>query len=162
MKMIWTTRSLALIAALLSMPAAVWAQSAPAPSAAAPREAPADTAANNGVEARVEARIKDLHAKLHINPAEQAQWDQFAEVMRENAREMNKAAMEHAQQVPSMGAVEDLKSYEQLAEAHVQRLQKLIPAFETLYNTMPAEQKEVADQVFRANVASRAQNRPGQ
>ena len=98
----------------------------------------------------------------YSTPAEQAQWDQFAEVMRDNAREMNKAAMEHAQQVPSMGAVEDLKSYEQLAEAHVQRLQKLIPAFESLYNTMPAQQKQVADQVFRANVESRAQNRPGQ
>jgi protein CpxP len=162
MKMIRTTRSLAVIIVLLSTPAAVWAQSAPTPSPAAPRETTADTTANNGVEAGVEARIKDLHAKLHITPAEQAQWDQFAEVMRDNAREMNKAAMEHAQQVPSMGAVEDLKSYEQLAEAHVQRLQKLIPAFESLYNTMPAQQKQVADQVFRANAESRAQNRPGQ
>ena len=71
-----------------------------------------------------------MHAKLHITPTEEAQWDQFAEVMRENARDMNKPATEHAHRIPSMDAVQDLKLYEQLAEAHVQRLQKLIPAFE--------------------------------
>ena len=157
MKTIWSTRSLALAAVLVAMPAAAWAQSAPAPAPAAPRGAPGATPPD--VEARVEARIKDLHASLHITPAEQAQWDQFAEVMRENARAMGKAAMEHAQQVPSMDALQNLKSYEQLAEAHVQRLQNLITAFQGLYNAMPAEQKQVADQVFRANAENRAQSR---
>jgi len=58
-KMIWSTRSLAVIAALLSTPAAGWAQSAPTPAPTAPREAPGNTMAGDGVEARVEARIKD-------------------------------------------------------------------------------------------------------
>lgn len=154
MKLIWTTGSFALMAMLVALPAAVRAQSASAPDAAAPRDA-------TGVEARVEAHIKDLHTKLHITPAEQAQWDQFAQTMRNNAREMNQAATEHAQQLPSMNVVQDLRSYQQLAEAHVQRLQKLTTAFETLYNAMPAEQKQVADQVFRANAENRAQARPG-
>ena len=154
MKLISSCCALALTAGLAGLPAAVWAQSAPAPAAAAPR----DTA---GVEARVEAHIKDLHTKLHITPAEQAQWDQFAQVMRDNARDMNQAAGERAQQLSSMNAVQDMRSYEQLAEAHAQRLQKLTTAFETLYNAMPAEQKQLADQVFRANAENRAQAHPG-
>ena len=74
---------------------------------------------------------------------------------------MNQAAAEHAQQLSSMTAVQDLRSYQQLAEAHVQRLQKLTTAFEALYNAMPAEQKQLADQVFRASAENRAQARPG-
>jgi protein CpxP len=154
MKLIWSTCSLALAAMLVALPAGVRAQSASAPAAAAPRD-------TTGVEARVEAHIKDLRTKLHITPAEQAQWDQFAQTMRDNARDMNQAAAEHAQQLASMNAVQDLRSYQQLAEAHAQRLQKLTTAFETLYNAMPAEQKQVADQVFRANAENRAQARPG-
>jgi protein CpxP len=154
MKMIWSTCSLTLAAMLVALPATVRAQSASAPAAAAPRDA-------TGVAARVEAHIKDLRTKLHVTPAEQAQWDQFAQVMRDNARDMNQAAAEHAQQLSSMTALQDLRSYEQLAEAHAQRLQKLTTAFKTLYNAMPAEQKQVADQVFRANAENRAQARPG-
>jgi protein CpxP len=39
------------------------------------------------VEERVERRIKELHTQLRITPAEEPQWNQFAQVMRENARE---------------------------------------------------------------------------
>jgi hypothetical protein len=63
--------------------------------------------------------------------------------------------MNRAQQIPSMNAVQDMKSYQQLAEAHVQRLQKLIPAFEALYNAMPPQQQQLADQVFRDNADRR-------
>ena len=37
-------------------------------------------------EQRVEEHIKELRAQLQITPAEQPQWEQFANVMRENAR----------------------------------------------------------------------------
>ena len=50
-----------------------------------------------------------------------------------------------------MNAVENMESYEQIAEAHAKHLQKLVTAFKTLYDTMPDEQKRVADQVFREN-----------
>ena len=166
MKMICSTRPLVLAAALLALPASVLAQSATAPAPAAPREAAGSapgsapggaTTDTTGAEARVEARIKELHGKLRITPAQQSQWDQFAQVMRANARDMNSAATQRAQQLSSMNAVQDMQSYEQLAEAHVQRLQKLIPAFEALYNSMSPEQKQAADQSFRANAERRAQ-----
>jgi protein CpxP len=154
-----SARSLAVALALLLVPTAVWAQSAATQAPA--RNVPENKAADNGVEARVEARIKDLRAKLHITPAQEPQWDQFAQVMRQNARDMNQAGMNRAQQIPSMNAVQDMKSYQQLAEAHVQRLQKLIPAFEALYNAMPPQQQQLADQVFRDNADRRAQSRAG-
>ena len=45
---------------------------------------------------RVEARIKELHAQLRITPAEEPQWNEFAQVMRENARDMDQAFMQRA------------------------------------------------------------------
>jgi protein CpxP len=146
-------RSAALVITLLvSAPAFALAQSAAPP--AAPSKAGSPTA-GGGAQSRVETRIKQLHAQLHITPAEEAQWNQFAQVMRDNARAMDEAAAQRAAKFPTMTAVQDLQSYEQLAEAHVQHLQKLIPAFQALYDSMPAEQKQLADQVFRTSTEQR-------
>jgi hypothetical protein len=45
-----------------------------------------------------------------------------------------------------MNAVQNMPSYAQIAEAHVQHLQKLVPAFDNLYSAMPEQQKKLADQ----------------
>jgi hypothetical protein len=50
-----------------------------------------------------------------------------------------------------MNAVQSMQSYEQISEQHAQRVQKLIPAFQKLYDAMPDQQKQLTDQVFRAN-----------
>jgi hypothetical protein len=76
--------------------------------------------------------------------------------MRENARDMDQAFMQRAQQYPTMNAVQNMQSYEQIAEAHAQHLQKLVPAFDNLYNAMPEQQKELTDRVFRANAEQHA------
>jgi periplasmic protein CpxP/Spy len=154
------------LAALLCLPAAALAQSAQAP--AVPKEAapPAATAspmaghpvAGKNAEERVEHRITELHAQLRITPAERQQWDQFAEVMRENARDMDQAFIQRAQQFESMNALQNMQSYEQIAEAHARHLQKLVPAFQNLYDAMPDQQKRLADQVFRANAEQHQQS----
>jgi phosphate-selective porin len=152
MKVIASNRLAVLaVAALLALPAAASAQSAQAPATAAPPAAA--TPAVKSAEERVERRIAELHAQLHITPAEQQQWDQFAQVMRDNAREMDQVFTQRAQQYESMNAVQNMQSYEQVAETHAQQLQKLVPAFQNLYNSMPDQQKQIADQVFRANAA---------
>lgn len=166
MRMIASNRVAALaVAALLSAPAVALAQSAPtpAPAPAAPTvpSPGVGKAAPAGAAVRVEQRIKQLHAQLGITPAEQAQWEQFAQIMRENAREMDQAVMQRAQQFPSMNAVEDMQSYEQIAAAHVQHLQKLIPVFQNLYAAMSPEQKNRADEVFRARTENHAQTGSG-
>ena len=146
----------AAIAALLALPAAALAQPAQSPAPAAPPASASSPMTSQPVpgknmEERVENHIKQLHAQLHITPAEQTQWDQFAQVMRENARDMDQASMQRAQQYPTMNAVQNMRSYEQIAEAHAQHLQKLVPAFDNRYNAMPEQQKKLTDQVFRAN-----------
>ncbi len=164
----------AAVAALLALPAAAFAQSA-APRTSEPTTAPSatttapsaettapsatQTAPSASIEQRVEAHIKQLRAQLRITAAEQPQWEQFAQVMRQNARDMDQAFMQRAQQYPSMNAVQNMQSYEQIADAHAQHLQKLVPAFENLYNAMPEQQKRVADQVFRANAEQHQQKR---
>src|SRR3984893_4177650 len=148
------------IAALLWLPAAAMAQSrqpaavqgaaSPPPAAAASPLAGHPVPGKNAEE-RVERRIKELHGQLQITPAEEPQWNEFAQVMRENARDMDQAFVQRAHQFPTMNAVQNMQSYEQLSEEHAQRVQKLVPAFQKLYDAMPDAQKRVADQVFRAN-----------
>ena len=160
MKMLWNHLASVAVAGVLALPCAALAQPAQSPGTQVTTPPPpANTTspmagrsvAGKNAEERVENRIKELHAQLHITPAEEPQWNQFAEVMRENAREMDQTLMQRAQQFPTMNAVQNLQSYEQLAEAHAQRVQKLVPAFENLYNAMPEQQKQLADQVFRGN-----------
>jgi hypothetical protein len=149
------------VAALLCLPMAALAQSSQAPASAAPEGAkPAAAqpsplaghpAAGKNAEERVEQRIKELHAQLRITAAERPQWDQFVQVMRENARDMDQAWLQRVDQFQSMNALQNMQSYEQIAEQHAQHLQKLVPAFQSLYNAMPDQQEQLADQVFRAN-----------
>ena len=169
MKMLLSHRlAPAAVAALLSLPAAALAQSSQVPAPAAPQGGAPPAATSSPMAGhpvpgktaaeRVEHRIKELHTQLHITSAEEPQWNQFAEVMRENARDMDQAFMHRAEQFPTMNAVQNMESYEQIAEAHAQHLQKLVPAFQNLYNAMPDQQKQLADQVFRANAEQRPQH----
>ena len=96
------------IAALLALSTAVAAQPTQAPAPAAPQAAP--PSAVKSAEERVERRIAELHAQLKITPAEQQQWDQFAQVMRDNAREMDQVFVQRAQQYQSMNAVQNMQS----------------------------------------------------
>jgi ERCC4-related helicase len=98
-------------------------------------------------ESRVEARIKSLHDRLKITGAEEPQWNGVAQAMRDNAGQMQQA-MQQRQQSRSMSAVDDLKAYQAIAEAHAQGLQKLIPAFQTLYDSLSDAQKKQADALF--------------
>ena len=97
----------------------------------------------------IEQRITTLHAELKITPAQETKWQAVAQVMRDNAASMEKLASDKASQSKTeMTAVEDLQTYQQFAQAHVDGLKKLVSVFETLYDSMPQSQKSVADQVF--------------
>ncbi len=98
----------------------------------------------------VEQRITKLHAALQITPGEEADWNGVAKAMRGNAAEMDKLVAEKAtkKEEATMTAVENLKTYEKFAQAHVAGLKTLTASFETLYKVMPAAQKKNADEVF--------------
>ena len=144
--------------ALLSAPAlaAGSAQAAPqqllaqatAPAPAQPKAAPAKP--RRSPTDRVEERIKRLHAELKITPEQETQWNAVAQAMRDDAKAMEDAIAQR-RAAKSMTAVDNLKSYQAIADAHAQGLQKLIPAFQALYDSMSPEQKKNADTVFSSS-----------
>ena len=76
--------------------------------------------------------------------------------MRQNATDVEAAIKDRAANAKTMNAIDNLKSYEKVAETHEQGVQRLIPAFQTLYDSMSDAQKKNADAVFRANEQRRA------
>lgn len=100
---------------------------------------------------RVEGRIKELHDKLHITAAQAPRWDALTQVMRDNAKSMDALLKARAQNIKTASAIDDLHSYQALADAHSDGLRKFVPAFEALYGTMSDEQKKIADDLFRAH-----------
>jgi hypothetical protein len=122
---------------------AVPAPSSPAPASTTttpPAGTPAPTTAvqaprGKRAEARAEKWISDLHSRLRITAAEQPHTDQVF------AQEQGNPA--------KATALDEMRAYAIITEAHAEDMQKLLPAFETLYNAMTPEQKLAADAVFR-------------
>lgn len=113
-------------------------------------------APGENMEQMAEKRINDLHARLHITAQQQPQWDQFAQAMRDNAKDLDQAYQQRASSFSSMSAVDNMQSYAQIEQTRSQDLQKLVPAFQAVYASLSDEQKKEADELFR-NQAARAQ-----
>lgn len=97
----------------------------------------------------VEQRITALHASLKVTADQDAKWNAVAQAMRENAANMDKLVASSRTTPPqTLSAVDDLKTYQKFAQAHVDGLKNLISSFEKLYAEMPAAQKKIADTVF--------------
>jgi periplasmic protein CpxP/Spy len=97
---------------------------------------------------RTEARIIELHSKLKITEAQEEQWNKVAQVMRENAVIMETLIQERKEKANTLNAVDDLKSYAKVTDAHAAGMNKFIAAFEPLYASMSDEQKKTADAIF--------------
>ena len=149
------TRSVAIVALmsapLVAAPLAVVHAQTPAPmhsTQLTPTAAnPTDTKGES-----VEQRITQLHSELKVTPDQESKWNSVAQAMRDNAAKMEKLVAEKRQQAPqNMTAVDDLKTYQEFAQAHVDGLKNLSSAFSTLYDAMPDAQKKNADEVFRTS-----------
>jgi hypothetical protein len=97
-----------------------------------------------------ETRIKELHKKLHITAAQETPWNNLAQVMRDNAKAMVDLEKQRAADTQSMSAVDVVKSWASVIEAHEAGMKKFVPAFEALYNSMSDAQKKTADSLFRS------------
>jgi periplasmic protein CpxP/Spy len=160
-----TSYTAALLASLLlpalALPVGAFAQTQTP--AAAPDATPKPKAAAHKPASRadrVEQHITQLHAELHITPAQQAEWDQFAQAMRDNAKDMSQMLEQRAAGFASMNAAEDMQSWAQMAQQHAQQTQKLAAAFQPLYASMSDDQKKNADAVFRDHGAHHGHNKP--
>jgi periplasmic protein CpxP/Spy len=142
-----TMKKIIAVAASALFMTGAFAQTAAPAAASAPGTAtshPAKTASS-----RVEKQINELHNKLKITAAEEGQWANVAQVMRDNATQMDDLISKRETNEASMTAVDHLNSYGELAQAHADGVKKVSGAFEPLYNSMPDAQKKIADTVFR-------------
>ena len=97
----------------------------------------------------VEKRISDLHARLQITHDQEPLWQSVAQVMRDNASAMDALRQTHNTNMDNMSAVESLRSYGEMIDAHADGIKKLTPAFQALYNSMSKNQQHNADLIFR-------------
>ncbi|WP_321961545.1 Spy/CpxP family protein refolding chaperone [Paraburkholderia sp. J7] len=139
-------KAFVILAATLSMSGA-FAQSA-APAAAASAASSADVRAAQHQQ-RVEERITWLHTQLKITPEQEPQWKTFADVMRSNGQTMAGLYKQRMEGESTRNALDDMKQYAQISQAHADDMQKLVTAFEPLYTSLSPEQKKLADQTFR-------------
>ncbi len=136
------------LASLLASPMVAFGQSAPA-------AGHSEAGILKNMSKDVDAHIAQLHAQLKITPAEETQWAAFAQVMRENAAQMDEAFTQRGQTLQTMDAVENLQSYALIAQIQSANMQKLAVAFQTLYASFPDAQRKVADGVFRGHEVKR-------
>ena len=101
-----TSGACMLLAATLSLPIAALAQNPPV----SPKQTTQSNTYRQATPDRVEQRIADLHARLRIAPDQQALWDPFAQVMRDNAQHMRQAVADRADKLKTMNASENMLS----------------------------------------------------
>jgi protein CpxP len=110
----------------------------------------AQAAQPRNMQQMVAQRIADLHSQLHITSAQEPKWNKFAAVMRNNARQLDQAYQQRADKLDSMNALQNMESYARIEKTRVNDVQKLVPAFRTLYASLSPQQKKTADELFRA------------
>lgn len=110
--------------------------------------------------AGVNGLIAHLHEELKITPAQESAFQQLADVMRENADTMSALAKKRVNAARTVTAVDDLKSYAEISAAHAEGAKKMITAFQPLYDSMSADQKQVADEEFRQHYSTHHHGKP--
>ena len=136
-------KALVMLATAVAMSGAFAQTSAPA---SAPMSASAP-AAKAGHERNVEDRIAYLHSKLKITSAQETQWNAFADVMRNNGQTMGQLFQQRKADT-NLSAIDDMKQYATIAQAHADGMKKLVDAFDPLYSSFSPEQKKLADVTF--------------
>ena len=137
-------KALVMLATAVSMSGAFAQTSAPA---SAPASAASSPAGKAGHERNVEDRIAYLHAQLKITPAQEPQWNTFADVMRSNGETMGQLFQQRRAET-NVTALDDMKQYATIAQAHADGMKKLVDAFDPLYSSLSPEQKKLADVTF--------------
>lgn len=99
-------------------------------------------------EEKADDRIKEIHDKLAITGDQEKEFGKLADVMRDNAKNMDAAVAKQEAAEKTASALDDLKAYQATAQAHADSVKELIPAFESLYAVLNDDQKKEADSLF--------------
>lgn len=103
----------------------------------------------------VDSLIAHLHDTFRITAAQEPLWARVATAMHENADTMSKLAKRRFEASKSATAIDDLKSYAEISSAHAEGANRLIAAFQPLYDSMSDSQKAAADTEFRDHYSGR-------
>jgi protein CpxP len=122
----------------------------PAPMKPAKSTMPTTTTKGSHSE-KVESRISEMHTKLKITQAQEGQWNNVAQVMRDNAKTLDTLTQARISNAKTMTAIADLKSYSEITDAHAEGLKKFVAAFQPLYDSMSDAQKKGADMLFQGH-----------
>ena len=138
-------KALVMLASAVAMSGAFAQTTAPASApVSASAAAPAGKA---GHERNVEDRIAYLHSQLKITAAQETQWNAFADVMRNNGQTMGQLFQQRRAET-NLSALDDMKQYATIAQAHADGMKRLVDAFDPLYTSFSPEQKKLADVTF--------------
>ena len=133
---------------------------AAAPANASPAngsQANATPAASSATLKAAEQRIQALKTQLGITPEQTPLWDAFAQAMRDNAASTDGLFQRRATTVASMSAVDNMRSYAEIARDYANNTERLATAFESLYASLSDTQKQAADTLFRQQAVASAQ-----
>ena len=100
-------------------------------------------------QAKVEARIRDMYATLHITKAQDAEWNAFAQVMLDNAQAMDAAVKQYGGARDQLSAPQIIDNYAAISAQHARDVSRLSAAVEMLYADLSPDQKKLADEMFR-------------
>lgn len=98
--------------------------------------------------ADAERKIKEIHDKLRITPAQEELWGNVAQTMRDNAKTFQAGRTDMMARGKTMTVVENLKFMQGMVDQHSSGLKQLIPQVEALYAVLAPEQKLQADQLL--------------
>ncbi len=106
---------------------------------------------------RVEAKLAYLKTALKITPAQQPQWDVFANTLRKQAQEQDQRIQEwraqrdqrDEQQRPN--AIERLERKQKFYTIALKNLQQRIAAAKPLYAVLTPEQQQIADELLASH-----------
>ncbi len=100
----------------------------------------------------VDGRIAFLKAELKITSAQEAQWQQFAAAMRQNAQSLDLAIANVRQhRATAMNAVERMEVRGQFAQRRAENQARLLTAFKPLYASLSPEQQQVANALMASH-----------
>jgi Spy/CpxP family protein refolding chaperone len=139
------------VAAIGLAPALAQTAPGPASSTAAPSESPHHVMGRMMPGQFAEGRIAFVKAELKITPAQEAQWQQVAAAMRENAKTLAQMITTTRQNRVTMDAIQRLELREQFAKLRADNEARPLAAFKPLYASLSPEQQQMANQLIGAN-----------
>jgi LTXXQ motif family protein len=105
---------------------------------------------------RVEARLAYARTALKITDSQQAQWENFSNVLRKHAREMDQRFEQRRAQAAGgarpearqMSAIERMERQQQRMAERSARLNEVLTVAKPLYAAFSPEQKQIADNML--------------